>query len=337
MAPTTLDTAPVGALLPLMSTGFDRPLPTIPTLYTADSELDALQLPSIVFDARRTRPLLVVTRGGHRPPVDLAELATALWATSDVVDVRTHEVAQAFCAHVPSWLAAYGGQVRLYLPGTDIADERKQHPLINREPEGSYEKKITSFVAARARQHRRTDPARKLADTETTLERVRADLARSRDEITRLKDALAEAADDDEPVYSDPVVQFEHELELAWLKTTPEHDRDAWGLRSYTLGPDFLGSLATIEVSRTRILRACVDVVTGRYPHIDGRNAKRFKDTTDNSGGGKPVLVRASDGATAWRCSIQMSGLAARLMWWECRNGRPELSRVAAHNDYRIA
>lgn len=330
----SITTAPVGALLALMSTGFDRPQPERPTLYTADGALDAVQLPSVIFDVRRTRPLLVATRGGHRPPADLTDVATALWPTADVVDVRTHETAQAFCAHIPSWLAAYGGQVRLYLPGIDIADDRKQHPLINREPQGSYEKKIVNFVAARARQHRRADPALKLADLEAAHERTKTELARAREEIARLKDIVAD--NDDDPVYSDPVVQFEHELEQAWLKTTPEHDRDEWELRSYTLGPDFLDSLTTIEVSRARILRACVDVVTGRYPHIDGRNAKRFKDTNSNSGGGKPVLVRASDGATAWRCSIQMGGIAARLMWWECRNGRPELSRVADHNDYRI-
>lgn len=334
MAPA-LATAPVGALLPLMSTGFDRPLPEAPTLYTADGELDAIQLPSVIFDIRRSRPLLVATRCGHRPPADLTDLAATLWPTADVVDVRTHETAQAFCAHVPSWLGAYGGQVRLYLPGTDIADERNQHPFITREPQGSYEKKIASFVTTRARQHRRSDPALKLSDAIAAHNRTKTDLARAREDIARLKECAVEP-DDDDPVYSDPVVQFEHELELAWLRTTPEHDRDEWGLRSYTLGSEFLGSLDAIEVPRARVLRACVDVVTGRYPHIDGRNAKRFKDTTANSGGGKPVLVRASDGATAWRCSIQMSGIAARLMWWERRNGHPELSRVADHNDYRI-
>lgn len=335
MTPTLTDTAPVGALVPLMSTGFDRPLPDTPTLYTAEGQLDALQLSSVVFDSRRNRPLLVATRNGsHRAALDLPELAATLWPTADVVDVRTHEVAQAFCAMVPSWLAAYGGQVRLYLPGTEIADEGKQHPLITREPQGSYEKKITSTVTGRARQHRRTDPVAKLADTQAAHERTKADLARARDEISRLKDAAADTADD--PVFSDPEVQFDHELYLAYLRTTPEEDRDEWGLRNYTLGPEFLDSLDSLEIARHRALRACVDVITGRYPHITGRSAKRFKDTVANTGSGKPNLVRA-DGAAAWRCSIQMSGLAARLMWWECPNGDPELYRIADHNDYRMA
>jgi hypothetical protein len=336
MAPALPDTAPVGALVALMSTGFDRALPDTPTLYTADGELDALHLSSVVFDARRARPLLVATRGGnHRAPADLAELAATLWPTADVVDVRNHEVAQAFCARVPSWLAAYGGQVRLYLPGTDLSDDGKHHPLITREPQGCYEKKIASTVTGRTRQHRRTDPARKLADIQAAHERTKSDLARARDEIARLKDAAADL-DDDDPVFSDPEAQFDHELYQAWLRTTPEPDRDEWGLRGYTLGPDFLDSLDRLEVARRRVLRACVDVITGRYPHITGRDAKRFKGTVATSGAGKPNLVRDSDGAAAWRCSIQMSGLAARLMWWERPNGEPELSCIAEHNDFRI-
>jgi hypothetical protein len=328
-----LDHAPVAALIPLMSTGFDRPLPDTPVLYTAEGELDAVALSSVVFDARRARPLLVVTRnGGNRPPLDLTHVATALWPTADVVDVRVHEVAQAFCAMVPTWLAAYGGQVRLYLPGTDVADDGKQHPLIPRE-QGSYEKKILSTVTGRARSHRRADPARKLADTVAAHDRTKADLARAREEISRLKDAAVDA--DDDAVFSDPEVQFEHELHLAWLRTTPEPDRDEWGLRNYTLGPDFLDSLNDIEVARHRLLRACVDVITGRYPHIVGREAKRFRGIIRGNSKGKPNLVRP-DGAAAWRCSIQMSGIAARLMWWECPNGDPELSRIADHNDFRI-
>lgn len=330
-----LTTAPVGALIPTMSNGVDQPLPATPVLYTAENELDALHLSSTVFDVRRARPLLVVTRNAaNRVVADLPELATALWCTADVVDVRNHAVTQYFCAALPSWLGVYGGYVRLYLPGTDIADDRKQHPLIKRE-QGSFEKKIITNVTNYARSYRRSDPARTLADTQATLERTREQLTRARDEITRLKDAAADL-DDDDPVYSDPVVQFEHELNLMYLKTTPEHDRDEWELRSYTLGPGFLDSLDALEVPRARVLRACVDVVTGRYPYISGREAKRFRGIIASNANGKPNLVRPSDGAAAWRCSIGMGGIAPRLMWWECPNSRPELSRIAEHNDFRI-
>lgn len=331
-------TAPVGALVPQMNNGLHRPLPENPVLYTATVELDVLHLSSVVFDIRRDRPLLVCTRPPQgRPPLDVTAAAAELWPICDVVDVLTHEAAQGLCSLLPSWLSVYGGRARLYLPGTDLADDSNAHPLIERESPkpGSYLKKIISTVTRRAREHRRTDPAVLLTDEKKAHARTRDEATRLREEVARLRETDPDTSND--PVFSDPVVQFEHELYLAWLRTVPESDRPDWGLRDYTLGPEFLCSVTQLEgVSRDRIMRACVDVVTGRYPHISGREAKRFKDTVANSGKGKPNLVRA-DGASAWRLAIGMGATAPRLMWWETDDDIPELSRVAVHNDFRIA
>ena len=182
----------------------------------------------------------------------------------------------------------------------------------------------------------RVDPADALAReikahqaTKNQLQQARNDLA-----AERAKDTAEPAT---AVVFSDREEQFEHELWLSWLHTTPECDRDDWPLRPYQLGPEFLDSLDALEaISRPRLIRTCVDVVTGRYAEINGRQAKRLHDGTPTSGRGAPDLVRHSDGAIAWRCAVQTKGVGARMLWWELPGHEPELARLAGHNDFRI-
>jgi hypothetical protein len=138
------------------------------------------------------------------------------------------------------------------------------------------------------------------------------------------------------PVFADPVVQFAHDLWLAWLKNTEEGDRKKWPLRRWDLSEQFLDSIAAQQiVDYDRAVKACVDVVTGRHAEINSRQPHRLRASGGKAG--SDYRVRPEDGAAAWRCWINQGPSAARLMWWERCDDVVELSLVCIHDDVRIA
>lgn len=132
-------------------------------------------------------------------------------------------------------------------------------------------------------------------------------------------------------VYADPDDQLRYEIEQYWLRTVPENERTEAPLTGYVFGPDFLYSLAEIQVvGRVAVVAAIVDVLTGLATAKNGRRAHRQRV---GRGGGTAPLVRI-DGASAWRCDIRSSTPAApRLLWWILTHGRIELAKVAVHDD----
>lgn len=327
---------PVGTLLMDMYLG--RDIEQVPTLYEAVGEVDAYVLASMIFDSRRDRPLVVLTVGrAQRTAPDARAIAARAHPHAWVVVARNPEVVRALCAAIPSWLDVYDGQARVFMPAADISDDHRRHPLVRADwhrPEAMAQHIVKLVHRAHAR--RDDDPARRLAREEAAHAETRAALSKARQDLAaaaKTEDTAAIAT-----VFSDPAAQFDHELYLTWLTCTPECDRDQWALRPYTLGPEFLDSLHTMrEHPRPHILRACVDVVTGRYAEINSRNAK-------HAGQGKASqgvvgrTVRPADRAVAWRCAVaNNTPNAPRLLWWEVPGGDPELGRVAAHDDFRIA
>lgn len=134
---------------------------------------------------------------------------------------------------------------------------------------------------------------------------------------------------------SDPERQFRHEVTLSWLHSTTEQDRVERPLPSeWVIGPDFLGSVDDLDgVSRDKIVRVVTEVLTGLVWEVQGRNAHQQR-VSDH--GGAPLQVR-DDGATAWRCALQVNSASARrLMWWSLPNGQIELGRVAVHDDLAL-
>jgi hypothetical protein len=334
------DIEPVTTLLTRMPNGLDVSLPDEPVAYWASGLVEALVLSSYVFDVRRRRPVIVVTPARHgRHRVDPDVLATAVWRDADVVGITDHETVQAVCAALPTWLAVHDGGVRLYAPGADIADDSHRHPGFRYEQAPGRTLDKVAHAAKRAARARHLDPAVALDAERKAHNLTRQDLSLARQEISGYKTALDNDGNDGRAVFSDREVQFEHDLYLAWLSAVPETDRDTWDLsRDYTFGPGFLDSVEQNQmVSRQRIARACVDVITRRYPEIPGREAKLLLDGTATTGKGRPPLVRTEDRAKAWRCAVQTRGAGAvRLMWWELPDGSAELSRVAEHDDARI-
>lgn len=334
-------TEPVSTLLTRMPSGLDAVLPTDPVSYWANGLLEALVLSSYVFDVRRRRPVIVVTPTRHgRYRIDPEELTTAVWHDADVVAVADHETVLAICSALPTWLAVHDGSIRLYAPGADIADDRRRHPWFRYEQVQGKTLAAVAQAAERAARQRHFDPTVALEAERKAHEATRQDLSLARQVISSHHKATADGETDGRAVFSDREVQFEHDLYLAWLSSIPETDRDTWDLsRNYSLGAGFLDSVDAIQtISRQRIVRACVDVITGRYPEIPGREAKRLLDGgLLKSGKGQPPVVR-EDGAKAWRCAVQTRGAAAvRLMWWELPDGGAELSRAAEHDDCRIS
>lgn len=327
------NTTPVGLLMTLMSNGSERDRGKVPLLYQAQGLAEAYELAGVLFDSRRTRPAVVVSHGDLRAPYNIAHLAFELWPHADVIALADTATSQALCAALPTWMNVYRGGTRIFRPGADLSDEPDRHTLITpvwKNPDLVYDKVVRAARQAATRS-RDDDPVIALARERAAHEATRAELIKLRKTHTEAL-RIADRPDTELPeVFSDPAVQFDHWLYNVWLETIPESDRERWPLRPYSLGPDFLHDLTTQQaVSRLRVMRCAVDVITGRYPEVPGREAKRCKPNPSGA-----AVIRPADGATAWRCYVQNTSPGMRLMWWEIDN-EPELARVAVHDDYRM-
>lgn len=324
-------------LMALLPTNGVPDLPWQARMYRAQGAAEAAMLAALVFDSRRRRPVVVTTltkRGPIRTQFNPRTLATRLWGVADVVVVPDRETVAALCAGLPKWLEVYNGQSRLFMPAADLSDEGARHPV---NPGNAKQADMERLITHHINTTPIVDPHQELATTQTALHKTQADLREA-------KDQLRNATDDDDQdgpyaqVYADREAQFEHDLWLTWLRTVPEYERDRWPLRDYTLGPEFLDSLDKQEqnISRARILRCVVDILTERYREQNGREAKRQRDDVTGSSTGNAAITR-EDGAQAWRCAVsKKTANANRVMWWECEQKEVELSRVVSHDDYRM-
>ncbi|MDR7300075.1 hypothetical protein [Haloactinomyces albus] len=319
---------------------------------------DVRHLVHDLFDPLREHPTVVVSPSGAGTPlIDPHRLCRLVSPTAEVVLVDNPRICYTLSDELPEPLLVYGGALRVFHPGTGHRDAFTDHPLIRTDrlgPEGAIAK------AARAlgvplpddsphADSTEADLASRLADEQTAHARTITELNALREQFATVSGerdaARSQARNLDQQlrqlrteieqyrrVYTDPEQQFRHEAWLTWLHTSTEDDRSRWPLREYHLGHEFLASLQAQElVDRERIMRACVDVITGRAPERDGRQVHRLRT---HSSGAAPAHIRA-DGAMAWRCAIQRNTpAAARLTWWE-KNNIVELSQVAPHDDYQ--
>jgi len=164
------------------------------------------------------------------------------------------------------------------------------------------------------------------------LETAREQLAAARRAQQRQRPDRASRTQHHRPVvFADPERQLRHEIHLTWLETVAEAEREDWPLRSYTLGEDFLASLATSSAARDKILEVAVQVITRRAGQVPAREVRQF-----GSGRTGPQRKR-DDGASAWRANIATkTPQAPRFLWWELPDGRVELGKAAAHDDLSL-
>ncbi|GGF49010.1 hypothetical protein GCM10010922_26120 [Microbacterium sorbitolivorans] len=122
-----------------------------------------------------------------------------------------------------------------------------------------------------------------------------------------------------------------HEVRLAWVARVPAGEKAALPLGPFGVGPSFEQDLAALTDDQfDKTMRAIVDVLTGRAASLDSREVHRLR-TSD--AGGSPYLVRASDGADAYRCAIERNTPSARrLHYWRLGDGGIELARVREHD-----
>ena len=165
------------------------------------------------------------------------------------------------------------------------------------------------------------------------------ELARRDEEIEALTGGRA-AADlvYDHLVHADREEQFRHQLGLRVLLTVPEPDRPLDQLGRLRIGPRWLDDLEELpKVSRlklVKVLDVVVEVLCGLVWDHPGRDTHQQRT---GPGGDDPYVRRDSDGATAWRASLQQrTPQARRLLWWSLPDGGVELARVAAHDDHRM-
>lgn len=133
--------------------------------------------------------------------------------------------------------------------------------------------------------------------------------------------------------FDDPEDQFRHEVFVTWADRIPPAEKQHRPLRPYTLGPDFLGSVAELQgIKRAKIVDVVVEVLTGIASEQTSRQVHPLRAS---GAGDAPQRVRP-DGATAWRVNLQASTPSARrLHYWQLRDATIELSRVVVHDDYQ--
>lgn len=124
-------------------------------------------------------------------------------------------------------------------------------------------------------------------------------------------------------------------IRIEHARRCSEDDLLRYPLRKLVVGGEFLARARELEgIDAEKILEVCTEVAMGRCHEIPGRDAHLLR-----VGEGGPPRYRASDGARAWRCSLQnLTASARRLHWWNL-GGSPEtieFASVGVHDDFGI-
>lgn len=179
----------------------------------------------------------------------------------------------------------------------------------------------TELTHIRPELHQAEDRARRLAQQ---LEQSRAKLRRSRS--TR--------AAPDAVQFADRERGFRFLVELAWATRIPSAEQPSCPLPGYGIGPAFLDSVAALQgLTVDRVADVVMEVLTGKARESSGREVHQLRS---GESGGAPQLVR-SDGARAWRVSLQRNTPSARrLHYWVLTDGSIELAKVGVHDDMSL-
>lgn len=343
------DAMPIGILLRLMSSQTTTMRPEFP-LFRVRGLAEAYQLAAIAYDIRRVRQLVVMSPDKHGWQIDPVDVMLTVGDHADVVMLDDRQTTECVAEALTRPLAPFSGYIRILRPGLSEADGgedgRGRHPGVKPGFQRASPQHTLDVVRRKVNEGLRVAhalPARPLtnddlkAAVEAAVSAERAKAAEATTKLATLKRELRsqqERPEDERPVFADPHAQFRYDLHRAWLKATEEGDRPNWPLREWELGPVFLDSIDEQQiVDRAQVIRACVDVITGRHKEINSRASHKLRM---REGGNSPAVVRDEDGAAGWRCSVNSGPAAARLMWWELGDF-VELSVVATHDDIRIA
>jgi hypothetical protein len=344
--PSLSDALPIGVLMRLMSSQTSTVPPELP-LYRVQGLAEAYQLAAVGYDARRKRQLVLMSPPKGRWLLNPVDVATAVGADADVVMIDDAQTVFFVAEAITKSFAAFSGNVRVLRPNMTETDQRRHRSVwVVDTADGGVNAlaSIQRIVAEGVREQRcvpgapdNDDAVREAVDKAVAAERKKTKEVTTRLTLAnRLVEKLKRELTEERTLFADPHAQYRYDLHSYWLRATEEGDRPQWPLREWELGLLFLDSIAEQQiVSWSRVMRACVDVITGRHKEINSRASHRLRSNNEAGSSSDPVI--REDGAVAWRCSINLGPAAARLMWWERPDGVVELSLVASHDDVRIA
>ena len=123
-------------------------------------------------------------------------------------------------------------------------------------------------------------------------------------------------------------------VRVAYARSFDEGTRASHPLQRMRVGREFLVRLRALEgVEAEKVVEVCAQIACGRAHEIPGRAVHELHAGDRAGAAGR---TRASDGAKAWRCSLQDGTPGARrLHWWEIpgRDGRTIEFASVAHHD----
>jgi len=160
-------------------------------------------------------------------------------------------------------------------------------------------------------------------------------------QIDRLRLAIA-GGEDADLADLDPTEGFLREVHEAYtqLVCPSESDREEWPLLQMRVHPEFLLTVDDLEgITRDKIVEVCAQVGCDRARTIGGRYVHGLRT---GEAGDLPQRVRASDGASAWRCALKRNASGApQLHWWRVPTPEGEVdiiefAQVGHHDDFGI-
>jgi hypothetical protein len=171
-----------------------------------------------------------------------------------------------------------------------------------------------------------------VAEADSLADELARELALQRDSFAQLEDKLYL-----DVVYADPEKQFRFALNLRFLRSLPEAERQDRPLAPYELGSQWLEDLHDLsrdtKVRYTKLLDVVISVLRGEVWHNSAREVHQLRS---GPGAQDPVMVR-DNGAVAWRASLQRhTPQARRVMWWAHPDGHVELARISSHDDLEV-
>lgn len=143
-------------------------------------------------------------------------------------------------------------------------------------------------------------------------------------------------ADERDPLKSER--SFLLGVRLSYARMFGEGDRRDHPLERMRVGAAFLDSVRELEgIEVAKVLEVCAQVACGAAQDIPGREVHRMRET---AAGGSNFRTRKSDGAQAWRCSLQVNTPSARrLHWWAVSSEAGnvfEFAAVGVHDNFNI-
>ena len=171
-----------------------------------------------------------------------------------------------------------------------------------------------------------------LDEQERRANRAENELKSARSRLRKARNQKAGHVRAERPVFADRAQGFRYLVLTQWALRTPANEQPERPLAPYQIGPKFLDSLDKLEgIKDEKVADVVFEVVTGLAAQLPSRELHRLRT---GLGGDDPVRTR-SDGAVAWRASLQVNTPSARrLHYWMLPTGEIELARVVTHDDY---